>query len=701
MKTTNRKNGSVWFPYLLMMQFALIVTESGYLLNNNMHYFLATVVASYHIAAPTGLWIAVAQFWLWQIALNLLLVIAIWTVARGVNKFFAWDGINYRRLILSLWVLATLATLTANQWLYPGSRFGYLTALFFPGRVAVVILTVSSLLLALAILLALIQLLRSIWRHSYYGRALLALVVIFSVGGTIGTRAAIAGHHATPALDGSSDRPNIFIIGIDALRPDHIGFYGDQQNDTPELDRFLSHATNFMNSITPLARTYPAWVSILSGDYPVESGVRYNLMAVKGNWLNHTLAATLRHHGYATFFAMDDRDFAHIDYQFGFDHTWGPPLDAATFIIAPMSVYPLSNLLANTRLGAWFFPYSYDNRNASETYDPDRFLKQIERNLLKVKKRPLFLAIHFCLPHWPYTWGKVASQSDMTIDQFYRQAVLRAQRQVMDLIGFLQTQGLLQHAVVILISDHGEGLGLRGDRPLTADKFIADHQRQKRLHDIKQQLDGDNGELNTSYGHGTDVLSFSQYHNLLAIRTYGLATKNVAQRVDRMVSLVDIKPTLLQLLTIKDSFSSANAQSLLPWIEGKPIVNNQPVWTFVEGGFNPKAVMASKVIVSDVAREGAEFYYVDHQSGQLTLQQKVVPQLLAHNKQRAIYYQHWLLAFYPRADGSWQPIIVNRQTGEWSDSLYSSLARKAPLQTMLRQFCRAYTREIAAFCIKK
>ena len=67
------------------------------------------------------------------------------------------------------------------------------------------------------------------------------------------------------------------IIGIDSLRND-LQVPRQRRGGTPNIRRFLDDSRRFSDATTPLARTYPSWVSILTGRHPVTTNARYNLM---------------------------------------------------------------------------------------------------------------------------------------------------------------------------------------------------------------------------------------------------------------------------------------------------------------------------------------------------------------------------------------------------------------------------------------
>ena len=61
--------------------------------------------------------------------------------------------------------------------------------------------------------------------------------------------------------------PDVVIITIDALRPDHLGCYGYGRNTSPNIDRLAKEGACFLNSFSPGSSTTAAMPSFLSGKY--------------------------------------------------------------------------------------------------------------------------------------------------------------------------------------------------------------------------------------------------------------------------------------------------------------------------------------------------------------------------------------------------------------------------------------------------
>ena len=79
---------------------------------------------------------------------------------------------------------------------------------------------------------------------------------------------------ATSGCGGEERPPNVLLISVDTLRPDHLSLYGYERETSPRLDAFFEDATIFTRAYAAEAATAPSVVSFLTGRYPAQHGVR-------------------------------------------------------------------------------------------------------------------------------------------------------------------------------------------------------------------------------------------------------------------------------------------------------------------------------------------------------------------------------------------------------------------------------------------
>lgn len=320
---------------------------------------------------------------------------------------------------------------------------------------------------------------------------------------------------------------NIIIIGIDSLSAPLLQA---ERQRLPHLSTLLAQAASYPRAHTPLGRTYPAWVSILSGQAPAVHGALFNLRGLEQANRDDLITHALRARGYRTIYAIDERRFNNIDESFGFDEVIGPRAGALDFAVQGLNDTPLTNLLLQTRAAHWLLPYSHLNVAAHASYDANGFVDAIERSSAQTRG-PLFLAVHFLSGHFPFktrhATGRYPDPGN-ALRSHHIETLTAVDGQVGRLMRALRDQGRLDDALVIVLSDHGEALG--GDEPI-------------RL---------TNGELvnMSSFGHGADLLSEHQNHIVLAMARFrnGQAIPPDGATRREQVSLLDVRPTIERLV---------------------------------------------------------------------------------------------------------------------------------------------------------
>ena len=60
-------------------------------------------------------------------------------------------------------------------------------------------------------------------------------------------------------------RPNVLLISIDTLRPDHLGSYGYERNTSPRIDQLAREGVLFENHISSSSWTLPAHAALFTG----------------------------------------------------------------------------------------------------------------------------------------------------------------------------------------------------------------------------------------------------------------------------------------------------------------------------------------------------------------------------------------------------------------------------------------------------
>jgi hypothetical protein len=588
---------------------------------------LARILGDAVWTTPLGL--DLALFGVAQVVLHLAFGLTCGALA--ALSIYAWPGARLAawKWLLLWWLLLGFCALLANAIWYRHSLLGQAYERVAHWQLAGISAWVAATLVTACALLAtasaaLVRVSRTLSPSPPVLQVALGITLLCSTAG------AAAVWPDDPRSDATPGKAHVILIGIDSLRTDGTYPRGDGTL-TPHLDRFLSRSVVFADAITPLARTYPAWVSLLTGRHPHSTGALVNLAPRNTVDAAGSLPEMLRAKAYRTVYAIDEVRFSNIDASYGFDQTISPPIGAADFVLSIVNDLPLSNLVLNTRLGARLFPCCHANRSAAVTYDPDSFLVRLENELRF--EEPTFLALHLTLGHWPYRW-RDAPSPPADESALYRAAIRRVDAQFASVMGMLASKGALQNALVVVFSDHGEALGELDDAAHASAPAAAADSRAPT-------------------GHGTSVLSPQQYQIVLAWRAFGTTPFGAlrAQTVDAPASLEDVAPTLAEGLGLA-SQRGFDGLSLLPLLRsGSARRSFGERVRFTETEFNPPGFAPGQVPTEAQVREAVSRYVVDRATGRLQLRPESIGRLMLANRQYAAMSDTRLLAALPEKGG--------------------------------------------------
>ncbi len=223
----------------------------------------------------------------------------------------------------------------------------------------------------------------------------------------------------------------IVLISIDTLRSDRLPAYGYAGVETPVLSRLARESILFEHAYSHYPLTFPSHSSILTGLLPSEHGVRDNVgYPLKSDTLPY-LPRELKTAGYATAGAVSA--FV-LQGDLGLDRSFDLYDDA-------IEVRPDVGLGGLQRAGG-------------ET------LERVLPWLAETASKPFFLFFHIYEPHTPYTPPEpYASRYPSPYDG----EIAAADAIIGRLVAELERLGVYDRAIIVLLSDHGEGLGEHGE----------------------------------------------------------------------------------------------------------------------------------------------------------------------------------------------------------------------------------------------
>jgi arylsulfatase A-like enzyme len=333
---------------------------------------------------------------------------------------------------------------------------------------------------------------------------------------------------------------NIILIVVDALRADHLSCYGYNRDTSPNIDKFAKEGVLFTHAYSQGAATRISIPSIFTSLYPGVHGVFESGAPLRKEFI--TLPEILRKYNYITAAICGPvlNMFTNFDYRFDY-----------------YSVYRMTQEPNNE-----FLPPTY-RMTPSITQKVKKWL-DTNGNL------PFFLYVHFLDVHSPFSapapyetmfWNteideetKKCVRSSLRFEGQYKKnssgkfvdyaisqydAEIRyVDEHIKLILQELDTKGLRDNTLVVIMSDHGEGLGEHG-------KFF----------------------------HGPEL--YEEFiHVPLILRLPGIIPQG--KGLDNLVRCIDLMPTILEILNINERIV-VQGISLMPIIKGKQI--NLPVFS--------------------------------------------------------------------------------------------------------------------------
>lgn len=379
---------------------------------------------------------------------------------------------------------------------------------------------------------------------------------------------------------------NVLMIVLDACRPDHLGCYGYIRATSPNIDRFASESILFEQAYSQGIQTLPSFGSFLTGRYP---------MALNLYWTNPphrilhpeelTLAEVLRIHNYQTaafptgphllpLFGLD-QGFQIYTNNPDFDLTKGTETDflhqrvmsRATAFSKPdgkrevwsfQDTLPLITSYLKLPHNKPFFLLAHSNDTHPPYDNPIEFAHKFDPDYKGIFCREFRLTLNTLnningnklslkglSPGWDYIRATpvpnpastnvfeeiMLSDQDLNhIQAHYDGAIAYADDGVGRILTQLADSGLDKNTIVILISDHGETIG------------------ERELFD-------------RSFGKPLPIYN-EVSHAPMIVRYPGIRN---AQRISQPVQLIDLMPTILDLIGIKapDNLDGISLKSVI------------------------------------------------------------------------------------------------------------------------------------------
>ena len=360
--------------------------------------------------------------------------------------------------------------------------------------------------------------------------------------------------------DPRSSRRHVLLVTVDTLRADYLSVNGYELPTTPFVDSLLESGVHFSNTVAPVPRTTQALASLLTGSYPHTTGVRtlYDRLAPQVV----TVAEMLQERRYTTLAVVSNHvliperglDRGFDVYDFADDARDAASTNEAVF-------KHLADRSPEERLFLWVHyidphvPY-FPPPDLAAAFDPE-YRGRYTLNFGTLKGGVGDLAYPADLPKEQAVFrNRLPPRVNAHIRRLYAADIRFTDDQIRKLVEGLR-DGLGDDWLIVFTADHGESLG----------------------------------EHDFYYDHG-DYVYNAGLRVPLGIVLPPADPMRRTRTVDDWVSLVDVTPTLMELLALPMLAGSTHAvegRSLVPYLEGKDMA---PRAVFAECGrsFYPRLI---------------------------------------------------------------------------------------------------------------
>ncbi|HYN20935.1 MAG TPA: sulfatase [Thermoanaerobaculia bacterium] len=362
----------------------------------------------------------------------------------------------------------------------------------------------------------------------------------------------LAGCNRGPKLAEDAPR-HVFLITVDTLRADHMSLYGYPRQTSPRLSELASGGVAFEQAIAQWPKTGASFASMFTGQYPQTTGLTHKAaVRIPEEYL--TLPELFQESGYTTLAVNSNAVLAaQFGWNDGFDEfleTWG----GGDF---PEDPHVFRKLVHAPRVNELALPL-------------------LEKH---AKEDRLFVWLHYTDPHAPYMLpegfanpflGDALFQGDAEAPRKavrgpyriggrtdlkfyvaqYDANVLVADSYIGKLLDRAEKLGLLEDSLIVFAADHGESLGEHG----------------------------------SYFEHGPLPYNTTARVPLFVVRN-GLPA---GQRVGRPVELIDLYPTLRDLIVPDYEVPGLEGHSLMPLLDKEKPPADAFRFAFSEAGEKPR-----------------------------------------------------------------------------------------------------------------
>jgi len=244
--------------------------------------------------------------------------------------------------------------------------------------------------------------------------------------------------------------PNIVLLVVDCLRPDHLGCYGYERSTSPAIDRLADSGIIYRQAYSCAPWTKPSVASMFTSVYANEHGATSLKDMLPAQFL--TVAEALKNRGYRTFFFNSGNDCIGEHYQFGqgFDHYYMPSGSCNADTLTDKFKGCLDGISKGERFFAYIHymdthaPYNRNRFNNLFTGGGSTYLKPGENYISSWHIRIMTAN------------NKITEVEKDFLIALYDGQIRYVDENIKKLVGFLKKKNIFDNTVIIVTSDHGE-----------------------------------------------------------------------------------------------------------------------------------------------------------------------------------------------------------------------------------------------------
>ncbi|MDP1689789.1 MAG: sulfatase [bacterium] len=286
-------------------------------------------------------------------------------------------------------------------------------------------------------------------------------------------------------------KPNIILITVDALRPDHLGFMGYSKNNTPNIDNLAREGIVFRNAFSVGPTTPYSFPAILTSTYPLDYSGPQEMKEPRV-----LISEVFKKQGYTTA-ALHSSPY--LSEYFGYGQHWDFFQDIHFDNSKPAGKGKFKKIFNKFLVSVfpWLFfkmvYWRYKLKGPKKVKARAEFVNRVAKDFIystKSKNQPFFLWMHYMDAHTPpmcYTEKQGCSYGQLLGDavgsaiwsygnkgalkqfiknnfkkylpetlQDYDKAINYADAEIGKFLQFLKEQNIFKNSAICLASDHGD-----------------------------------------------------------------------------------------------------------------------------------------------------------------------------------------------------------------------------------------------------